>query len=150
MIELDRINHKILDILEKNGRISNADLSEKVGLSASACLRRVQELERTGVITGYRAQLNRSALGSSIVIFVMVGLSEHAASYASDFETAVSTSRYVREVHNVTGSVEYILRVEVDDLSAYKKFHTEVLGKQPQVHSITSYICLGSPKDERA
>jgi len=64
MIELDRINHKILDILEKNGRISNADLSEKVGLSASACLRRVQELERSGVITGYRAQLNRNALGA--------------------------------------------------------------------------------------
>ena len=150
MIELDRINHKILDILEKNGRISNADLSEKVGLSASACLRRVQELERTGIITGYRAQLNRSALGSSIVVFVMVGLSEHAASYASAFEEAVSASRQVREIHNVTGSVEYLLRVEVDDLNDYKQFHSEVLGKQPQVHSITSYICLGSPKDERA
>jgi len=150
MIELDSTNHKILDLLEKNGRISNAELSERVGLSASACLRRVQELERTGIITGYRAQLNRSALGSSIVVFVMVGLSEHAASYASDFETAVSASRQVREVHNVTGSVEYLLRVEVDDLSAYKRFHSEILGKQPQVHSITSYICLGSPKDERA
>lgn len=150
MIELDRINNKILDMLEKNGRISNADLSEHVGLSASACLRRVQELERSGIITGYRAQLNRSALGSSIVVFVMVGLSEHGASYASDFEKAVAASRQVREVHNVTGSVEYLLRVEVDDLNAYKQFHSEVLGRQPQVHSITSYICLGSPKDERA
>lgn len=150
MIELDRINHNILDNLEKNGRISNSDLSEKVGLSPSACLRRVQELERNGVILGYRAQLNRSVLGSSIIIFVMVGLSEHGASYASDFEAAVSASRQVREVHNVTGSVEYLLRVEVDDLKAYKKFHSEVLGKQPQVHSITSYICLGSAKDERA
>ena len=150
MIELDRINHNILNILEKDGRISNSDLSQKVGLSASACLRRVQELERSGIITGYRAQLNREALGSSITIFVMVGLSEHASSYATDFENAVSESKYVREVHNVTGSVEYLLRVEVNDLNAYKQFHSQVLGKQPQVHSITSYICLGSPKDERA
>ena len=80
----------------------------------------------------------------------MVGLSEHASSYATDFENAVSESKYVREVHNVTGSVEYLLRVEVNDLNAYKQFHSQVLGKQPQVHSITSYICLGSPKDERA
>ena len=148
-MHIDNINRKILDQLESNGRMSNAELSERVGLSQSACLRRVQELERKGVILGYRARLNRNALGAGIIAFVTVGLSEHGASYAKDFEDAVCAAREVREVHNVTGNIEYILRVEAADLQAYKRFHTEVLGALPQVHSITSYICLGSPKDTR-
>ncbi|MEM1090252.1 MAG: Lrp/AsnC family transcriptional regulator [Pseudomonadota bacterium] len=150
MIKLDRYNEHILRELEKDGRVSNVDLADRVGLSPSACLRRVQELERQGVIQGYRAVLNRAALGSGITIFVMVGLSEHLKKDSRAFEHAMARAPEVRECHNVTGAVEYLLRVEVADLAAYKEFHGDVLGTVPQVHSITSYICLGSPKDERA
>ena len=149
MFELDRQNLKILDILENNGRISNAELAEKVGLSASACFRRVKELEKSGFIKGYRAVLNRSALGTGVTAFIMVGLSDHRAEHARDFEEALNAANQVREIHNVTGAVEYLLRVETKDLAEFKRFHSDVLGTLPQVHSITSHICLDSPKDER-
>lgn len=150
MHEIDRLNRQIIDELSRNGRISNADLAEKIGLSASACLRRVQDLERKGIIRGYKAQINSEALGVGLVAFVMVGLSEHSTKAAQDFEDAVTASREVVEVHNVTGSIEYLIRVESQDLASFKRFHHEVLGTLPHVNSITSHICLESNKDERA
>ncbi len=149
MIELDDINREILLELESDGRVSNIELAGRVGLSPSACLRRVQELERVGLIKGYRAVLDRSRLGSAITIFVMVGLGAQLNKDAKAFELAMDRATEVRECHNVTGAVEYILRVEVDDLAAYKNFHANTLGTLPQVSSITSYICLGTSKDMR-
>ena len=150
MIALDSINERILQALESDGRLSNVDLAARVGLSPSACLRRVQELERTGIIKGYRAVLDRSKLGSAVTIFVMVGLAAHLKKDARAFEQAMDRAREVRECHNITGNVEYLLRVEVSDLAAYKAFHADTLGVLPQVSSITSYISLGSSKDLRA
>lgn len=149
MTEIDAINSKILQTLEKDGRISNTDLAAQVGLSPSACLRRVQELERTGIISGYRAVINRKALGAGVTAFVMVGLSGHLKSHSRAFERAMEAASQVRECHNVTGTVEYLLRVEVADLEAYKSFHADILGTISHVSSITSYISLASPKDMR-
>jgi Lrp/AsnC family leucine-responsive transcriptional regulator len=149
MSSLDNISAKILHTIEKNGRISNTALSERVGLSPSACLRRVQELERTGWIKGYRAVLNRAKFGIGFTAYIAVGLSEHNKKSQKNFESAMSNSKEVIECHNVTGSFEYILRVETKDLTSYKTFHTEVLGTLPQVHSITTYVVMDSPKDER-
>ena len=145
MHDIDQINRNILRELQANGRISNLELADKVGLSPSACLRRVQELERTGVVKGYRAVLDRTATGGGFLAYITVGLSQHTKADQVAFEKAMQ-----RECHNVTGTVEYLLRVEVTDLAAYKHFHTEVLGTVPQVSSITSYIVMGSPKDQRA
>jgi DNA-binding Lrp family transcriptional regulator len=150
MAKMDDLNRRILRELQLNGRITNADLAQKISLSPSACLRRVQELERDGVIAGYRAVVNRSATGGGFTAYVAVGLSEHHKRNQRNFEKAMATAPQVRECHNVTGAIEYILRVEVEDLAAYKHFHTEVLGQVPEVASITSYIVMGSPKDERA
>ena len=147
---MDDIDRRILQALESDGRISNARLAEHAGLSASACLRRVQELERSGLIKGYRAVLDRSRLGGAITVFVMVGLSAQLAKDARDFERAMDEADEVRECHNITGSVEYLLRVEVDSLEDYKAFHSETLGVLPQVSSITSHFSLGSSKDMRA
>jgi DNA-binding Lrp family transcriptional regulator len=149
MKELDEIDSKILRALSRNGRISNLELSEQVGLSPSACLRRVTALERSGVIAGYRVVLNPEAMGTGFVAYVTVGLSQHTKSAQEAFERAISRSPEVRECHNVTGAVEYLLRIEAKDLAAYKHFHTEVLGTLPQVAAITSYVVMGSPKDER-
>jgi Lrp/AsnC family transcriptional regulator, leucine-responsive regulatory protein len=150
MSDVDPINAKILRELSLDGRISNIDLANKVALSPSACLRRVQELERSGIITGYRAVLSPQAMGITFVAYVLVGLSKHTKADQLGFEQAMASAPEVRECHNVTGTVEYLLRIEARDLAAYKYFHTEVLGTVPQVSSIISYIVMGSPKDERA
>lgn len=150
MIKLDAINERILQNLASDGRISNAELANRVGLSASACLRRVQDLEQAGVITGYRASLNRAALGVGFTAFIHVGLSDHTKASQEAFERSIIRSPEVRECHNITGAYEYLLRVEAADLPAYKVFHTDVLGTLPQVNSITTYVLMESPKDERA
>ena len=143
-------NDRILRILRGQGRISNAALAERVGLSPSACLRRVQEMERSGLIIGYRAVLDREATGGAFVAYIAVGLSDHSKASQEAFERSIALAPQVTECHNITGAVEYLLRVEVADLVAYKHFHTEVLGTLPQVNAITSYVVMGSPKDERA
>ncbi|MEM8981277.1 MAG: Lrp/AsnC family transcriptional regulator [Pseudomonadota bacterium] len=150
MKEIDQIDRKILRCLSRDGRISNLALAETVGLSPSACLRRVQDLEKTGIISGYRAVLDAAKTGVGFIAYVTVGLSNHTKKAQEAFERSISAAKEVRECHNITGSVEYLLRVEAADLAAYKHFHTEVLGVLPQVASITSYVVMGSPKDERA
>lgn len=150
MTDIEPINQKILHELSRDGRISNTELAERIGLSASACLRRVQELERTGVITGYRAVLDPVKTGVGFTAYIGVGLSDHSKASQEAFERSISRSPEVRECHNITGRIEYLLRVEAADLAAYKIFHTDVLGTLPQVNSITSYVVMGSPKDERA
>lgn len=147
---MDAIDGRILRELQRDGRVSNAELAARVGLSASACSRRVQELERRGVIVGYRAVLDRAALGVGFTAYVAVGLSRHTQEEQAAFERAMALAPAVRECHNVTGTIEYLLRVEVGDLQAYKRFHLEVLGALPEVSTITSYIVMASPKDERA
>jgi DNA-binding Lrp family transcriptional regulator len=150
MTKIDAINDRILRELTRNGRVSNAELADRVGLSPSACLRRVQELERAGIIAGYRAVLNRAALGGGFVAYVTVGLNAHTKGSQEAFERAMALAPEVRECHNVTGAIEYLLRVEVADIAAYKRFHAETLGTLPQVNAITTYVVMGSPKDERA
>lgn len=150
MIEIDRLNNRILHELVKDGRISNTELAERVGLSASACLRRVQELERSGIIKRYRAVLNKAALGVGFTAYIAVGLSNHSKDSQEAFQEAIIRSNEVVECHNMTGSFEYLLRVETQDLVSYKSFHTDVLGALPQVQSITTYVVMDSPKDERA
>ena len=150
MTKIDSINRKILRELTRDGRVSNIELAERVGLSSSACLRRVQELERSGVIKGYRAVLDRTALDVGFAAYVAVGLSDHSKASQEAFERSISLAPEVVECHNTTGTIEYLLRVEVADLAAYKTFHADVLGTLPQVTAITSYVVMGSPKDERA
>ncbi len=150
MSGIDHIDERVLRVLSADGRISNVDLAERVGLSPSACLRRVQALERAGIIAGYRAVIDPAARGAGFTAYVAVGLSSHTKASQEAFERAITRSSEVRECHNITGSYEYLLRVEAADLAAYKIFHTDVLGVLPQVSSITSFVVMGSPKDERA
>ena len=150
MTKQDEITDRILCELRKDGRISNLELAERVGLSPSACLRRVQDLERTGVIRGYRAVLDPVKMGIGFVAYVTVGLNSHTKASQEAFERAVSRAPQVTECHNITGTVEYLLRVEAEDLTHYKHWHTDVLGVLPQVQSITTFVVMGSPKDLRA
>ena len=101
------------------------------------------------MIAGYRAVLDRGKRGIGFVAYITVGLNQHTKEAQESFERTISRAPEVVECHNITGSVEYLLRVEATDLAAYKHFHTDVLGTLPQVAAITSYVVMGSPKDER-
>mgnify|MGYP005994430837 FL=1 len=147
---MDHIDDKILRTLERDGRLTNLQLADHIGLSPSATSRRVADLERSGVIAGYRAVIDRTKIGIGFLAYVTVGLSKHTKEAQLAFERAIARAPEVKECHNVTGVFEYILRVETADLTAYKTFHTDVLGVLPQVNSITSYIVMESPKDMRA
>ena len=149
MADIDDIDRRILRTLEKDGRISNADLADKVNLSASACLRRVQELERSGVIEGYRAVLNRKALRKGLAAYVTVGLSRHLKRDQLIFERAMAIAPEVRECHGISGTYEYLLRIETEDLESYKNFHSDTLGTVEQVATIVTHFVMDSPKDER-
>ena len=149
MKTFDRYNNHILRELQINGRISNIDLADRVGLSPSACLRRVQDLEKSGVISGYRAVINPEAVGIGFSAYLAIGLVDHSMPSQQAFELAMQNASAVRECHNVTGTIEYMIRVEVTDLASYKTFHADVLGALPQVNSITTYVIMDSPKNER-
>ena len=150
MIDLDDIDRRILRELQRDARQPNIALADRICLSPSACLRRVQALERAGVIRSYRAVLDPEKLGIGFVAYVTVGLNAHSKASQEAFERAVARAPEVRECHNITGTVEYLLRIETADLAAYKHWHTDILGVLPQVRSITSFVVMGSPKDERA
>jgi Lrp/AsnC family leucine-responsive transcriptional regulator len=149
MTDIDDKDDQILRVLAQEGRISNLDLAERVSLSPSATLRRVQALEAVGVIRGYRAVLDPAKLGVGFTAYIAVGLSVHTKAAQTAFEQAMRAAPQVRECHNITGAVEYLLRVEAADLPAYKRFHTDTLGNLPQVATITTYVVMGSPKDMR-
>lgn len=149
MTDIDDKDDQILRALAQEGRISNLDLAERVSLSPSATLRRVQALEAVGVIRGYRAVLDPAKLGVGFTAYIAVGLSVHTKAAQTAFEQAMRAAPQVRECHNITGAVEYLLRVEAADLPAYKRFHTDTLGNLPQVATITTYVVMGSPKDMR-
>lgn len=150
MTKIDEKDRHILRELSRDGRVSNLDLAERVALSPSATLRRVQALESAGVISGYRAVLDPAAMGVGFIAYITVGLGLHTKASQEAFEGAVARAAQVVECHNITGTVEYLLRVEVADLVAYKRFHTDVLGALPQVATITTFVVMGSPKDTRA
>lgn len=150
MSKVDQKDRQILRVLAGDGRISNLDLAERVALSPSACLRRVQALEAAGVIAGYRAVLDPVKLGVGFVAYLSVGLKEHTKSAQEAFERAMARAPEVRECHNITGNVEYLLRVEAADLASYKAFHTDILGALPQLATISTHVVMASPKDERA
>lgn len=150
MNEMDAISENILRELSRDGRISNLDLAERVGLSPSACLRRVQDLERRGVIRGYRVRLDPSQTGRAFVVYAAIGLSEHTKEAQAAFERAMQAIPEVVECHNVAGAFEYLLRIETSDMAAYKALHTDGLGTVPQVRSITSYMVMGTARDDRS
>ena len=150
MAKIDQKYRQILRVLASDGRISNLDLADRVALSPSACLRRVQALEAAGVIAGYRAVLDPAKLGVGFVAYLSVGLKEHTKSAQEAFERAMARAPEVRECHNITGNVEYLLRVEAADLASYKAFHTDILGALPQLATISTHVVMASPKDERA
>ncbi len=122
MISLDAIDRRILDHLQKDGRVSNADLAEQVGLSSSPCWRRVRALEEAGVIKGYAAQVDAKSVGLSVNVFMSVSLSTQVEKALQAFERAAAARPEVMECYLMTGDSDYLLRIVVPDLEAYERF----------------------------
>jgi Lrp/AsnC family transcriptional regulator, leucine-responsive regulatory protein len=139
---MDEVDRTILTELEKDGRISNADLAERVGLSPSPCLRRVRRLEATGVIRGYRALVDPAVVGRGLRVFAGVRLVRHARADVVAFERAVVRLPEVVHTHHVTGNFDYLLQVEVADLPAYEDFHANRMASLPGVATVTSYVAM--------
>ena len=139
---MDEVDRAILDVLEKHGRISNAELAAEVGLSPSPCLRRVRRLEETGVIHGYQALVDPAAVGRALRVFVGVRLVRHAQADVAAFERAVVQLPEVVQSHHVTGNYDYFLQVEVADLRAYEDFHANRLASLPGVAAVNSYVTM--------
>lgn len=132
----------ILAVLEADGRISNAELAARVGLSPSPCLRRVRRLEDSGVIWGYRAVVDPAVVGRGLRVFAGVRLGRHGRAEVVAFERAVVALSEVIACHHVTGNYDYLLDVEVADLPAYEHFHANRLAGLPNVAAVTSYVTM--------
>ncbi len=137
-LELDGYDRKILQQLQQDGRISNQQLAENVGLSPAACWRRVRALEEQGAIAGYSATLNPEVLGQAMSVFVLVSLQRHNIDSTEEFEHQVMTYPEVLQCFAVTGNADFVLRVVVPDMRSYDRFLNEkifTLQGIAQVHS---------------
>ncbi|TYT26480.1 Lrp/AsnC family transcriptional regulator [Luteimonas viscosa] len=145
-IELDRTDLLLLAELQQAGRQTNADLAERVHLSASACLRRVQRLEREGVIAGYRAELDGDRLGLGLQAFVRVQLARHDAESVAAFATRVNDWPDVVACHALTGDMDYLLHVVVADLEHFSRFLLDRLLADARVADVNSSFVLRTVK----
>ncbi|MDX3924773.1 MAG: Lrp/AsnC family transcriptional regulator [Shinella sp.] len=142
MSELDAIDAAILRAVQQNGRISNAELAERVGLSPSACSRRLDILEKTGVISGYHARVSNKALDYKMIAIVHISLSGQFAKTLSEFEAAVKLCPNVLVCYLMSGEYDYILRVAAKDLEDYERIHRDWLSALPHVVKINSSFAL--------
>jgi Lrp/AsnC family leucine-responsive transcriptional regulator len=143
---LDAIDSRIVAELQSDGRLSNVELSDKVGLSPSPCLRRVKRLEREGYIEGYRAALRRDRVGLGFSVFVGVKLDGHANERALDFEKTIVEMPEVIACHLVSGEADYFLEVVVPELADYQRFLVGKLLALPIVREVRSNIAIQTLK----
>lgn len=139
---LDQMDRSILRVLQKTGRISNADLSERVGLSQSACHRRVQRLEEEGYVNGYVALLNARKMELNTTVFVEIGLSGQADELLESFETAVARVPEVLECHLMAGTADYLLKVVAESSEDFARIHRQSLARLPGVQRMQSSFAL--------
>ena len=146
VIELDRTDLQLLAELQRSGRQTNAELAERVHLSASACLRRVQRLEREGVIAGYRAEVDPERVGLGLQAFVRVQLSRHDAEAIAAFGDFVNAWDEVVTCHALTGDMDYLLQIVVKDLVHFSHFLLDRLLNQAGVADVNSSFVLRTVK----
>ena len=141
-LPMDALDRQMLEILQRDGRISNAALAEQLHLSPSPCLRRLRALERDGVISGYRAELDRQKLGLGLTVFVEVKVDGHSDRTAAAISRALVAAPEVVAAHIVSGSADFLLEVVVADLAAYEQLMFETLLRLPNVGDVRSNFAL--------
>ena len=144
--DLDAIDRRIIAALQADGRLSNVELADRVGLSPSPCLRRVKRLEREGYIEAYRATLQRGRIGLGFTVFVEVKIEGHANERAEAFQDAIVAMPEIVACHLVTGAADYLLEVVVPDLEHYQRFLVVKLLSLPIVREVRSNIAIQTLK----
>jgi DNA-binding Lrp family transcriptional regulator len=146
MANFDPIDRQLLAQLQDDGRITNVELAQRVGLTAPPCLRRVRALEDQGVIKGYHAELDGAKLGFSITVFAMVSLKSQAEDALRGFEDHVGTLPEVRECHMLNGEIDFILKIVSRDLQSFQEFLTSKLTPAPNVASVKTSLTIRTAK----
>lgn len=147
MINLDEIDRQLLAELQAEGRITNVDLAERVGLTPPPCLRRVRSLEESGVIQGYHAELDASKLGFAITVFALVSLKSQAEESLRQFEDHMADLPEVRECHMLNGEIDFILKIVSRDLQSFQEFLTSKLTPAPNVASVKTSLTIRTAKN---
>ncbi len=143
---LDTTDRRMLAVLQEDGRITNQDLSQKVGLSPTPCLRRLKRLEEDGVIRGYSAIVDPKAYGLPFSVFVSVRLSQQTQEHIAEFEKAVEGWNEVAECYLMTGSQDYLLRVLTDGIDGYERFLKQKVTRLKCIQSVESNFALATIK----
>ncbi|MEJ8855074.1 Lrp/AsnC ligand binding domain-containing protein [Variovorax robiniae] len=146
MLDLDRIDLKLLKLLQQDGRISNQKLAETVSLSPTAVLARVQRLTRDGFIVGYEAQLDPQKLGRGLTVFVEVLLDRTTPNVFDQFKAAVQVRDEIMECHMVAGGFDYLLKTRMADMAAYREFAGTVLWQLPGIRETRTYAVMEEVK----
>jgi len=144
--DLDKIDRRILRLLQDDGRITNLKLAEAVGLSPTAALTRFQRLTREGYILGYAAHLNPQKLGAGMLVFVEVLLDRTTLNVFETFRAAVQAHPQVLECHMVSGGFDYLLKTRVENMDAYRDFASQVLWQLPGVRETRTYVVMDEVK----
>ena len=147
MINLDAIDHAILNELQSDGRVTNADLADAIGLSASACHRRVRRLETDGVIARYAAIIDRDLVGRGVSVFVELSLESQREELLDEFEAAVVTVPHVQSCHLMAGNADYLVHVTCADVSDYETIHREYIAVLPGVTQVRSSFAIRKVTD---
>jgi DNA-binding Lrp family transcriptional regulator len=146
---MDRLDLKILSILQGDGQISMARLSDMVGLSLSACHRRVKILESEGKISHYAARLNRKSVGLEVQVFIEIKLASQRKDDIEAFEAAIGAMPEVLECHLISGEFDYLMRVAAQNTEGYERLYRERLTLIPSVVQMKTLLCLSTVKDFR-
>ena len=147
MRELDRIDLKILDVLQRDGRISITDLAEKVSLSATPCSERVKRMEREGVITGYYARVNPAALGKNLLVFLEIKLSAKSGDVFDKVKEELLYVPEVMECHLVSGDFDYLVKARLPEMNKYRQLLGEILKRLPASAESRSYVVMEEIKE---
>jgi Lrp/AsnC family transcriptional regulator, leucine-responsive regulatory protein len=150
LMKLDRTDRLILDILQRDARITNAALAEKTHLSESACLRRVRALETCGLVAGYGARLNQEKAGYPVNVFVNITLDRQDQADLQAFESAVRRIPEVMECYLMTGDYDYVVRVVVADTADFERVHSQHLTRLPAVARVHSSFALRTVQKSHA
>ncbi|WP_325346204.1 winged helix-turn-helix transcriptional regulator [Xylophilus sp.] len=147
MFEPDRLDLAILDVLQRQGRISMTELAEKVGLSASPCTERVRRMEREGVIAGYHARLSSEALGRTLLVFVEIKLSSKSGDVFDKVKKELSQVPEVMECHLVSGDFDYLLKCRLRGMGEYRHLLGNILKKLPVAAESRSVVVMEEVKE---
>ncbi|WP_018691962.1 leucine-responsive transcriptional regulator Lrp [Algicola sagamiensis] len=148
--KLDRIDLNILDELQQDGRLSNVELSRRVGLSPTPCLERVKRLEREHYITGYTANVNPKQLGAALLVFVEISLMRTSPDVFEEFSQAVKELDEILECHLVSGNFDFLLKTRVADMSEYRTLLGETLLRLPAVSASKTYVVMEEVKQTQS